>query len=140
MHCRPACASGLRLRSRGPGDAALLLLGTTDFQLDLCIDESESGHELLCFRSQLVLASGAARRLGFGAKLCIHPKQLSAIHAAFVPTAAEFEWAQRVLAAVQQTGGAAMAVDGKMVDKPVELRARAVLAGLNHTPSIRQRP
>ena len=39
----------------------------------------------------------------------------------------ELAWARRVLAAAQQAGGAAIAVDGKMVDRPVILRAEAIL-------------
>jgi len=42
-----------------------------------------------------------ARRLGFGAKLCIHPKQIAAVHQGFAPTAAQLEWARRVLAAAE---------------------------------------
>src|SRR6185369_167286 len=35
-----------------------------------------------------------ARSLGFGAKLCIHPKQVAAVHAAFRPSVEEVEWAR----------------------------------------------
>jgi len=128
-----------------------LAFGSIDFQLDLGI--TGDGIELLHFRSQLVLASRlasiappidgvttaldddapvardaqAARRLGFGAKLCIHPRQVAAVNAAFTPCEAEFDWARRVIDAVERSGGAAVAVDGKMVDRPVLLRAREVL-------------
>jgi citrate lyase subunit beta/citryl-CoA lyase len=60
-----------------------------------------------------------AKRLGFGAKLCIHPKQVSVVNQAFAPSPEEVAWARRVLEAAQQAGGAAVAVDGKMVDTPV---------------------
>lgn len=128
-----------------------LAFGSIDFQLDLGI--TGDGIELLPFRSQLVLASRlasiappidgvttaldddapvardaqAARRLGFGAKLCIHPRQVAAVNAAFTPSAAELDWARRVIEAVERSGGAAVAVDRKMVDRPVLLRAREVL-------------
>jgi len=131
-----------------------LAFGAIDLQLDLGIEETSGGDELLAFRSALVLASwlagldapvdgvttaiddaGAiesdtrrARRLGFGAKLCIHPRQLAAVHAAFAPSADELAWAERVVAAADQAAGAAVAVDGRMVDRPVLLRARALLA------------
>jgi citrate lyase subunit beta / citryl-CoA lyase len=130
-----------------------MAFGSIDFQLDLGIDESGGGTELLYFRSQLVLASRlaglpppidgvctaiddaarvereacAAKRMGFGAKLCIHPQQVAAVHAGLAPSAAELDWAERVLTAMQQANGAVVAVDGKMVDKPVVERARAVL-------------
>ena len=68
-----------------------------------------------------------ARRLGFGAKLCIHPRQVDVVNRAFQPSDEERDWAKRVLDAAARAGGAAVAVDGKMVDKPVMLRAQAIL-------------
>lgn len=68
------------------------------------------------------------RQLGFGGKLCIHPKQVGAVNAAFMPSHAEREWAHRVLSAFEASGGGATAVDGKMVDKPVVERARRIAA------------
>ena len=68
-----------------------------------------------------------ARRLGFGAKLCIHPKQVEVVNRGFSPSPDEFMWAQRVLDAAASARGAAVAVDGKMVDKPVLLRAERLL-------------
>jgi citrate lyase subunit beta/citryl-CoA lyase len=67
-----------------------------------------------------------ARAFGFGAKLCIHPKQVAAIRKALQPTAAEVDWARRVLAAAEGAQGAVQ-VDGRMVDRPVLLKARAIL-------------
>jgi len=129
-----------------------LLFGSIDLQLDLGIEGD--GDELLAFRSELVLASRLggiaapvdgvctaiddaaalaadtrrARKLGFGAKLCIHPRQVAVVHAAFAPSADEVAWAQRVVAAAAASAGAAVAVDGAMVDRPVLLRAQGVLA------------
>lgn len=67
-----------------------------------------------------------ARRLGFGAKLCIHPAQVAVVNTAFAPTAAELAWAQRVVAAAGS--GAATQLDGTMVDRPVLERAQRLLA------------
>lgn len=80
--------------------------------------------------AQQVLADLAhARSLGFGAKMCIHPTQVGSVREAFRPDAAALEWAQRIVAAWQQAQGAgAILVDGKMVDKPVLLRAERILA------------
>ncbi len=138
-----------------------LVFGSVDLALDLGIDCAPDGAEteLLAFRSQLVLASRLAglaapvdgvstaiddlqrlqadaeraRRLGFGAKLCIHPKQLAIVQAVFTPTPERLDWARRVCKAFASAGGAAVAVDGQMVDLPVVQRARAVLrdAGLS---------
>jgi citrate lyase subunit beta/citryl-CoA lyase len=68
-----------------------------------------------------------ARRLGFGGKLCIHPKQVEMVRAEFAPTEQELAWAGRALQAASEAAGAAVAVDGKMVDKPGMLRAEAIL-------------
>lgn len=66
-----------------------------------------------------------ARGLGFGAKLCIHPRQVAVVHAAFAPTADEQAWAQRVLQAAAGAAGAVQ-LDGRMIDKPVVERARRI--------------
>ena len=73
-----------------------------------------------------------SRRLGFGAKLCIHPKQIAVVQGVFTPEPERVAWAQRVCAAFAASGGTAVAVDGQMIDVPVVERARAVLraAGL----------
>ena len=68
-----------------------------------------------------------ARRLGFGAKLCIHPRQVRPVQQHFAPSEAELAWARRILAADAAAGGAAVSVDGKMVDKPVRLKAQAIV-------------
>lgn len=72
-----------------------------------------------------------ARRLGFAAALCIHPRQLEACHRAFSVADAEADHAQRVLdafAAAQREGDGVCALDGQMIDRPVARRAEAVLA------------
>lgn len=128
-----------------------LVFGSIDFQLDLRIDGE--GEELLYFRSGLVLASRVAdiqppvdgvtveiddaervrgdtlrgKRLGFGGKLCIHPRQVAAVNACFRPSAGETAWAQRIVAAAEAANGAAVSVDGKMVDRPVILKAEEIL-------------
>lgn len=128
-----------------------LAFGAIDFQLDL--DMLASFEELNFFRSQIVLASKLAnllapidspsteiediravedesqraRRLGFGAKLCIHPHQVEPVNRSFSPSADELVWAERVIAAARSSCGAAVSLEGKMFDKPVILRAEAVL-------------
>lgn len=65
-----------------------------------------------------------ARALGMAGKLCVHPRQIAELRQAFLPSAAELDWARRVLA----SGDGAVAVDGEMVDEPVRLRARTIVA------------
>lgn len=69
-----------------------------------------------------------ALRLGFGAKLCIHPRQVEVVHEVLTPTAQEEDWARRVVAADAASGGAAVQIDGRMVDLPVVLQAHRLLA------------
>lgn len=128
-----------------------LIFGPLDLQLDLGIQDEEA--ELLYFRSHLVLASRlaglqppvdgvttdihntaavlaqakAARRLGFGGKLCIHPNQVDAANAAFSPTKDEIVWAERVMEAWQRAAGGVALLDGKMVDQPIARRAESIL-------------
>jgi citrate lyase subunit beta/citryl-CoA lyase len=68
-----------------------------------------------------------SRRYGMGGKLCIHPKQVPLVNAGFAPSDKEVDWAHRVLAALAQGPLGAVTVDGKLVDKPIELMARAIL-------------
>jgi citrate lyase subunit beta / citryl-CoA lyase len=109
--------------------------------------------ELLYARSRLVLASRVAsilppvdgvtlaledqarlqsdvtraRRLGFGGKLCIHPKQVELINQGFAPTEDELAWARRILKAVEASGEGAFPLHGELIDRPVIERARAIL-------------
>jgi citrate lyase subunit beta/citryl-CoA lyase len=71
----------------------------------------------------------AARRDGFSGKLAIHPDQLAAINAAFVPSDAERAHAQRVIAAFATAPTAGVvSLDGRMLDKPHLLQAERILA------------
>ena len=64
-------------------------------------------------------------RLGFGGKLCVHPRQVPVARKAFLPGPEEVAWARRVLEAADGSG--AVLLDGAMVDKPVVDRARRIL-------------
>ncbi len=128
-----------------------LVFGTLDFQVDLGIHGDDA--ELLHFRSHLVLVSRLAgirppvdgvttnigdldaltaatmrvRRLGFGGKLCIHPKQVPIVNSCFLPTADDVQWAHRVVDASAAAGGGVATVDGRMIDRPVQLSAEEIL-------------
>ena len=70
----------------------------------------------------------------FGGKLLIHPSQIVAARQGFAPPQAAVDWARRVVAAAGQ-GGAALRVDGAMVDAPVIARARQILARTQGEPA-----
>ncbi len=136
-----------------------LVFGNLDFQADLGMACGPDEGELQPVRLALALASRRAglaapvdgvtpstgdsallqldaarsRRSGFGAKLCIHPAQVAVVQAALAPTAAELDWAQRVIDGSRQSGGAVFTLDGRMVDTPVLRLAERTLAGHAHT-------
>lgn len=66
--------------------------------------------------------------MGFCGMLCIHPRQIEVVHQAFMPSAQDLDWAQRVVAQAEQTGSVAFKLDGRMVDLPVIERARRIVA------------
>ena len=67
------------------------------------------------------------RALGFTAKLCIHPVQVSQVQSAFAPTAEEVVWARKIVGASVDAGLGATSMLGEMVDRPVIERARRIL-------------
>jgi citrate lyase subunit beta/citryl-CoA lyase len=143
--------TGLRETARTPG-VARLVFGNIDFSIDSGIEGT--GEELNFVRSQIVIESRAAglpapvdgvslvfdddtalaeevarsRRFGFGGKLCIHPRQVAAVRAAFCPSSADIDRATRIVEAMRSSGGGAVALNGKMIDKPVLEWAHRILA------------
>jgi citrate lyase subunit beta/citryl-CoA lyase len=127
-----------------------LMFGSLDYQADL----GTTDDDLLHARSQLVLVSRVAgieapvdgvtqsiddpellrrdchraRQLGFAAKLCIHPSQVDVVNRCLGPDENDIAWAHRVVDAFAASSGNAALLDGKMIDRPVLLRAQAMLA------------
>jgi citrate lyase subunit beta/citryl-CoA lyase len=78
------------------------------------------------YRAEAMLA----RNLGFLGKTCIHPSQVAAANEVFRPTDAEIAHALRVVDATrdaEERGVGAYVVDGRMIDLPFVLRARAIV-------------
>ncbi len=72
----------------------------------------------------------SARKLGFGAKLCIHPRQVSAVNEGFGPSDEDLLWARSVVdAAARSDGFGAIRLNGKLIDRPVVERAKRMLEG-----------
>jgi citrate lyase subunit beta/citryl-CoA lyase len=137
--------------ARTPG-VVRLVFGTLDYALDLDLDIADSADGLAHAAGALALASRVAdlpppvagvtpqldeeprlladwawaRRFGFGAKLCIHPRQIAPLHGAMAPDPQAIAWAGRVLAAEAASPGAAQ-LDGRMIDRPVVLLAQRTL-------------
>jgi len=74
------------------------------------------------------LAADAGRTVDFGfdAKLAIHPSQIAPIRDAFTPGARDVERARGIVAAA--TGGGVNTYEGTMIDMPLVIAARRVLA------------
>jgi citrate lyase subunit beta/citryl-CoA lyase len=147
-----ACGVAQASDVAGAEGVVRLVFGTLDYALDLDLDISDSSEALAHAASVLALASRVAglaapvagvtpqiedeqrlladlawsRRHGFGAKLCIHPRQVAPIHAALAPSAQALDWARRVLAAELASPGVAQ-LDGRMIDRPVVLQAQRTL-------------
>lgn len=122
----------------GPGfalDAAALAIAMASRAANLPPPVAGVTPELDAGQVQSDLAH--ARALGYGAKMCIHPMQVAVVREAFLPDALNLAWAQRVLTQWQLSNGAGVIqVDGKMVDKPVLLRAERILASAGQFQSL----
>ncbi|MGW4206038.1 HpcH/HpaI aldolase/citrate lyase family protein [Streptomyces sp. NPDC004726] len=132
--------------------------GSVDLATQLGI--RHTSHEALRYaRSALVLAAAAAGRgapidgvttalgdpsalradiehavtLGFTGKLCIHPSQVPDANEGFSPSEEDLAWARRVIEAAPD--GSVAVHDGQMIDRPVLLRARALLDRARNGPS-----
>lgn len=132
-----------------------LALGAEDYSASMGATRSKAGYEIFYARMQVLEACRLAgisaqdavfsdfrdseglaedlkmtKGLGFDGKTVIHPSQIDPVNAAFTPSAKEIRNALRIVEALEEgvknhTG--VVVVDGSMVDKPVEIRARTVL-------------
>lgn len=128
-----------------------IALGAEDYCANLKTQRTPSGDELLLARETIVVAARAAgiyaldtvysnlndmetfrkeveliKRLGFDGKSIINPRQIEIINEVFTPTEKEIEKAKTIVAAIKEAqakGSGVIAVNGKMVDKPVVIRA-----------------
>jgi len=128
-----------------------LAFGSVDFQLDCGAEDS--GDVLPYARSRLVLASkiegiappvdgvtvqldddsrlaadvASSRASGFAGKLCIHPSQIAAANAGFLPDAETLAWARTVVEAAERNSATgAFRLNGQLIDRPLIERARRV--------------
>ena len=135
-----------------------LMFGAEDFsrELGLPLRREAEARDLLYARSALVTAAAAAglqrvdavwvdlddqaglrqfaaqsRRLGFSGMALIHPSQIEAVNAAFMPTAEEIDYCRRVVQAFEEAktrGEGAVAFGGQLLDPPIVERAEQTLA------------
>ena len=140
----------------GPWRVKRAAFGAADYAHELGLSPTLEEAELADARARVVLSSRAAgmenpidspwfhfkeaeafkralersRRGGFQGRLCVHPDQIAAVNAAYLPTDEEVARAERIVAAFREAeakGAAAIQVDGQMIDYPVAHRAQALL-------------
>jgi len=137
-------------------NVAAISIGLEDYTADLGVARTAEGRESLYARTRLVNAAKAAgvqaidsvysdvadmdglkhwgessRALGFEGMGCIHPSQIPVVHAAFAPSAAEIQKAQKIVVAfeeAQQRGVGVVSLGSKMIDPPVVQRALKLVA------------
>lgn len=141
------CAADERLRA--------LVFGAEDLAVNLGVNRTPMGTELLYARSAVVLHAAAfglqaidqvnldfqdltqleedARQglhLGYQGKQVIHPDQIEVVQRVFTPTAAEVQDAQAILSAYVEhvaRGEGVFAMDGKLVDPAIVRRAERIV-------------
>jgi len=138
------------------GNLEALIFGAEDYSVDVGAIRSPSAREVLFARSSVVAHAAAnalqaidmlwidykdnagletlalqGLQLGFDGMQIIHPNQIDVVHKAYAPSGAEIAQAERIIKAYDQAKvdhKGVFALDGKMVDMPIVLAARKVLA------------
>jgi citrate lyase subunit beta/citryl-CoA lyase len=145
------------IASSAPSRVVTVVFGVGDFSLDIGVDLTRDGTELLYARSRVVVATRAAgmpapidgpypdihdleglfentllsRRLGFQGRIVVHPAQVQPVQRAYSELSQEeLDQAQRVVEAFDEAeaaGVASIQVDGRFIDYPLYHRARHLL-------------
>lgn len=140
--------------AHGPRVVAIAL-GAEDYRADLRTGKSKPAVELLFARQTILHAAREAgiraldtvfsdvkdpdgfmeevqfiKSLGFDGKSCIHPSQIKMVHEVFTPSETEIAYSVKVLnsyAEALRNNKGVIAVDGKMIDGPIVVRAQRVV-------------
>lgn len=137
------------------GRISAIFLGAEDLTADMRCKRTPEGGEISYARSRVVIAARAAgvepidtpftdinddegiktdallaKSLGFSGKAAISPRHVEVINHVFSPSPEEIEYAGEVMAAIKRSealGRGAVSLRGKMIDKPVAVRAARIL-------------
>lgn len=132
-----------------------IALGAEDYVTDLKTTRSD-GIELLFARSMILNAARSAgiaaldtvysdvndeegflaeatlvKKLGFDGKSVINPRQIQPLHRCFMPSEKDLAKARAVMEAIEEAhrrGSGVISLKGKMIDKPVVIRAQRLIA------------
>ncbi len=132
-----------------------IALGAEDYVRSMKTNRTPGGVELLAARSAIVMAARAAgiyaldtvfsnvddeeglrretqliKDLGFDGKSVINPRQIAVVNSIFNPTEKQIDDALKIMKAIKEAeakGSGVIALNGKMIDKPVVARAERVI-------------
>ncbi|MDL2257913.1 citrate (pro-3S)-lyase subunit beta [Eubacteriales bacterium OttesenSCG-928-K08] len=132
-----------------------IAIGAEDYCANIKTQRTKEGLELFFARNMVLNAARAAgiaaldtvfsdvedmdgfetevrliKGLGFDGKSVINPRQIGPVHRIFLPTEKEITSARRVIRALREAearGSGVVSVDGRMVDRPVVLRAQRII-------------
>lgn len=132
-----------------------IALGAEDYSANLKTQRTPGGEELRLARETIVVAARAAgidaldtvysnlndmdtfrkevefiKTLGFDGKSIINPRQIEIVNEVFAPSQKAIDKACTILAAIREAeakGSGVIAVNGKMVDRPVVIRAQRTI-------------
>lgn len=132
-----------------------IALGAEDYCANLKTQRSKDGEELRLARETIVVAARAAgidaldtvysnlndmetfrrevefiKTLGFDGKSIINPRQIEVVNDVFTPKEKDIEKAKAIVAAIkeaQKKGSGVIALNGKMIDRPVVIRAERTI-------------
>lgn len=133
-----------------------IALGAEDYCANLKTQRSKGGDELRLARETIVVAARAAgidaldtvfsnlndmetfrkeveyiKTLGFDGKSIINPRQIEIVNEVLTPTEKDIEKAKAIVAAIKEAekkGSGVIALNGKMIDRPVVIRAQRTIA------------
>jgi Citrate lyase beta subunit len=132
-----------------------IAIGAEDYTADLKTSRSKEGTELFFARNMILLAARAAgidaidtvfsdindeegfenevrliKQLGFDGKSLINPRQIRPLHEIYAPTDKEIRRSLDIVAAIEEAnkkGSGVISLNGKMIDRPVVLKAERIL-------------
>ena len=149
IHAYPSCTASPRVVSA--------IFGAVDYTKDMRVKLTSEGEEQKYARRHIAVAARAAgvvaidapfvayqdmegfeanvhdgRQMGYEGRMIIHPSQIEVCNRLYAPDPGDVAWARGVVKAFEEEaiakGSAAISYNGKMVDTPVYLNAKDILA------------
>jgi citrate lyase subunit beta/citryl-CoA lyase len=139
-----------------------IALGAEDYVTDLKTTRSDDGTELFFARGMILNAARSAgidaldtvysdvnneegfireatmiKKMGFSGKSIINPRQIAPLHEVFMPREKDLIKARAVMEAIREAnerGSGVASLNGKMIDRPVVIRARYLLELAGENP------